>query len=321
LGLSFLTPSAALLALSVVLPLAAVLLFERRARRVREALGLPDVGRAGRAAIVAALVAIPVLLGLAASQPVVDHVRTRHERTDSEALFVFDTSRSMLAKTGLAGETRIARARAFASALRARLPDVPVGLASMSDRVLPHMLPTVDVPGFDATLREAVGVEKPPPVSGFQNRITTMGALSAVATQNFFSPSAQHRLVVVFSDFESRSFGDTTLASLLRKPPPIRTVLVRFWRPTERVYSQGFAEPQYRPDPASARTEVGLAAAVGGGAFSEDDLGAVTRRVRELLSGGKATAAGTEHGKFALAPYLALGTLLPLSLLLWRRNF
>jgi hypothetical protein len=320
MGLSFLTPTAALLALASVLPLAAFALFERRARRVRRALGLPEPPRRGRAATAAALTAVPGLLGLAASQPVVDHVRTRYARTDTEAFFVFDTSRSMLARTGLTGESRLGRAKDFARELRARLPDVPVGLASMSDRTLPHLFPTVDLSVFDSTLQEAIAVEQPPPVTGLRTRVTTLGALSAIATQNFFAPAARHRLVVAFSDFESRPFVDASLGSLFRRPPAIQTVFVRFWRSSERVYTQGLVEPEYRPDASSAGVEDRLARAVGGSAFTETELGDVTKRVRELLGNGKATAEGSEHGKFALAPYLALGAVLPLSFLLWRRN-
>jgi len=319
-GLSFLTPTAALLALAAVVPLAAFALFERRAGRVRAALRLPEPGRWRRAPVAVALAAVPGLLALAASQPVVDHVRTRHARIDTEAFFVFDTSRSMLARTGMDGESRLARAKAFAQELRLRLPDVPVGLASMSDRTLPHLFPTVDASSFESTLREAIAVEQPPPVSGFQTRITTLGALSAVATQNFFAPGARHRLVVVFSDFESRPFVDTSLGALFRRAPGIRTVFVRFWRSTERVYSQSLVEPQYVPDASSAGTEAKLAAVVGGATFSEPDLGAATKAVRQELGDGHAAVTGFEHGKVALAPYLALGTILPLSFLLWRRN-
>jgi len=319
-GLSFLTPTAGLLALAAALPLGAFLLFERRARRVREALGLAEPRRWSRLLTLIALAGVPGLLALAASQPVVDHLRTRYARTDTEVFFVFDTSRSMLARQGTSGDTRLERAKAFGLRLGAQLPGVPIGLASMSDRTLPHLFPTIDTAAFDATLARAVGIEKPPPTSGFRTRVTTLGALSAIATQNFFAPTAVHRLVVVFSDFESRPFVDASLGSLFRRPPGIETVFVRFWNASERIYSQGLLEPQYAPDAGSAATESELAAAVGGSAFSEGDLTAVAKRVRELLGSGQEAPEGTEHGKIALAPFLALGTLLPLSFLLWRRN-
>ena len=110
--LSFLTPLAALVALGAVLPLVAFLRRERRGREIRATLGLaepPDPG-AGRA-LLAALVAIPVLTGFAASQPVIDRAQARQERVDAEILFVFDTTRSMYAASGVDEPTRL-RSRA-----------------------------------------------------------------------------------------------------------------------------------------------------------------------------------------------------------------
>ena len=71
-SLSFLTPFGALVALAALLPVGMWLLRERRTRAVRRELGLEEPRRAGVLALGVALAAIPVLLGVAAAQPVLD---------------------------------------------------------------------------------------------------------------------------------------------------------------------------------------------------------------------------------------------------------
>jgi len=74
-ALTFLSPSGGLVALAVVVPIAALLVAERRVSRARAVLRLAAPGGEGWRAMVVALAAIPLLLGLAASQPA---VRTHH---------------------------------------------------------------------------------------------------------------------------------------------------------------------------------------------------------------------------------------------------
>src|SRR5205814_1732724 len=106
LALAFLSPLVALVAVGVVLPLAALAVAERRARRARALLGLAPPSLARRAAPVAALALVAGLVGLAATQPVIRTVREQRVRTDAQAVFVVDTSRSMLASARAGGETR-----------------------------------------------------------------------------------------------------------------------------------------------------------------------------------------------------------------------
>ena len=74
-----------------------------------------------------------------------------HVRTDAEAFVVLDVSRSMLAQSSLTRPQRIERAKAAAIELRRGLPDVRVGVASLTDRVLPHLFPSADEKVFEAT--------------------------------------------------------------------------------------------------------------------------------------------------------------------------
>ncbi len=162
--LRFPQPMAALIAPAVVIPLAAHALLERRARRVSRQLTLTPPPCRSRLGVPVAIAAVAGLLGLAAAQPVLSGTRTQVGRQDAEAYLLFDTSRSMLAKTDPGAPDRLTRAKRLAQQLRTRLADVPVGIASLTDRMLPHLLPTLDASLFVSSLRDAVGVERPPPV-------------------------------------------------------------------------------------------------------------------------------------------------------------
>ena len=109
----FLTPLGAVLALALVVPVAVLVLRERRARRVRTSLGLAQPPVRSLGPLAAALAAVPCLLGLAAMQPIVETTRTIDERTDAEVFVVADVSRSMLASSRSGSPTRLERVQAF----------------------------------------------------------------------------------------------------------------------------------------------------------------------------------------------------------------
>jgi hypothetical protein len=327
-SLHFLTPKGALLGLLGLLPLAAFLAVSRRATGVRQALGVPDVPESTRVAPLVAVVAVGVLLGLAAAQPLFERSSERTVRSDAEAYVVLDVTRSMLARQGIQGPMRIERAKEAAEQLRATLPDVKVGVASLTNRVLPHLFPSADEDVFRATLDKSVGVERPAPGTGFiiapgqvsSRNATVLSALAGMGTQGYFSPQARKRVVVVLTDGESPDVGADRVGSSFRRAG-IQAVYLRFWGARERVFTNGDAEPQYRPDPQSGPILDSLAAATGGRAFDEADLAAVERQVHEDLGSGAAEAVATERGhRLPLAPYLAAVAILPLGLLLWRRD-
>ena len=64
---------------------------------------------------------------------------------------------------GAKAPTRLDRAKREAESLRAELRDIPAGAATLTDRVLPNLLPVPDRAAFDATLQDAVAIEEPPP--------------------------------------------------------------------------------------------------------------------------------------------------------------
>jgi hypothetical protein len=320
MDLGFATPAAALLALAVVLPLAALLAVRLRAQGIRRALLLPEPSRRSRRLPLAALGLIAALIGLAAAQPVIQRDAKQRVRTDAEAWVVIDTTRSMLAQADPDSRIRLDRAKAAARAVRDTLPNVPVGIASLTDRVLPHLFPTTDEDVFHATLEKAVAIENPPPQSGFLAQVTRLDALGAMSSLNFFSPTASRRVIVVVTDGESLPFSPDRVAKRLGGPPRVDAVFVHVWGEEERVFTRGVPEPQYRPDPTSRPTLDTLASVMDTSVYSDGDAGAAAARARELIGTGPTIEEGERRVRYALSPYLAGAAFVPLALLLWRRE-
>lgn len=327
MNIEFLTPQGGLLALVVLVPVAAFLGVSRRATRMRRALGLPELPTRLRLIPIIAVLAVGGLLGLAATQPFLQRTTTRSARSDAEVLMVIDISRSMLAQRSPTTPARLERAKGAAARLRAALPGVPVGIASLTNRVLPHLFPSADEDVFRATLERAIGIERPPPGSSFlavaQSSLanaTSFAALAGVATQRFYSPAASRRLLVVLTDGESSRVGAPTVGRSLRGAA-IETVFLQFWAPNERVFADGTPEPQYQPNPAARSILDRLAAATQGSVYDESSLGAAVRKAREVIGSGPTRVEKDERRRpLALAPYLAAAAFLPLALLLWRRD-
>jgi hypothetical protein len=320
MDVTFLTPLAGLVALLVVAPLAVMFLTERRVADVRKALRLPEP-RASKPLAAVALVVLAALLGLGAAQPAVDTTEERRARADAEIFVVLDSSRSMLAASAAGERTRFERAQEAAVDLRRELPEIPIGLASLTDRVLPHLLAGVNQTAFEATVRRAMGVDRPAPLQRASRVASTFDALRAVPTRNFFAPQATKRLVIYFTDGESRRFNPRRMKAAFRTKFT-GLFVVHFWEQGERVYrADGAPESQYQADPASAEAVRTLAQAVGGRAFEEDELGEVVSAAREFVGKGEAKPLGEDRSRTSLAPYLFLGAFVPLGFLLWRRNF
>lgn len=317
--LGFLTPLGALLALGAVLPLGALWLNERRARRVRASLRVADPPPRSRATTAALLTAVPVLLGLALAQPVVRSNRTVKTRTDAQIFYTFDTSVSMSASSGPHAPNRLRRAVREARQLRLALQDIPSGVATMTDRVLPNIFPTVDQQEFASALTDTVGIDEPPP-KGLSDKATTFAALDTFAGTTFFSPGIPHRLVILFTDGETAPYFSGDLRLALRGRPHTSFLIVHVWRSGERIYLGRKTDPDYRPDPRSGKAVASLAAVLGGRAIGEDRVAQTAAAARQLLGPGTVAPLGVGLHVVALADWLVLAAAVPVLLLLWRRN-
>src|SRR5947209_2175932 len=137
MGFTFLTPIDAPFALAAAVPLTALWLAQSRMEHVRRLFSLAIPRRRELLGVIAALALLPVLMGVAAAQPVVVRHKLLGQRQDVQAFFVFDTSQSMTARGGPQGPARLSRAKQEAKEVVKELGDIPVGLAVMTDRVLP----------------------------------------------------------------------------------------------------------------------------------------------------------------------------------------
>jgi VWA domain-containing protein len=318
-GVSFLTPLGGLFALAMIVPLAALVVTERRSERVRALLGVVGPGRRTLVPVAVALVLLPVLVGVAAAQPVVVRQKVVHERGDAQAYFVFDTSRSMLASSGFGKPNRLARAKRLARRVRAALGNVPVGIVSLTDRALPDLMPTTDPALFAHTLVQSVGIDEPPPSQPYKlGRATSFEALVPLAMSHFFSEGVRKRLVVVFTDGETSPVTPLLGIGLQRK---LSLVFVHVWQPGEQIFGRdGRPDPHYSADVRSVALLQQAAEATGGSVFTEQQVGRAAAEARRIVGHGALTAHVNAYARDPLAQWFALAGVLPLAFLLWRRN-
>lgn len=317
-GVTFLTPVDGVFVLAAAAPLAALLVTERRSGRIRAALGLRAPARRALTESAAALVLLPALVAIAATQPVVVRQQLVKERGDAQAFIVIDTSESMRATSGLHSPTRLTRAKRLAARLQRALGSVPVGIASMTDRVLPDVMPTTDPALFDRTLAQSVGIDRPPPTQAYhRNRATNLQALVPVISSHFFSDSAKKRLLIVFTDGEAAR--DLELYGL-GIGHTIRPMFVHVWAAGERIYRRGRVDPFYTADPSSGALLRRAAAISSGYVFNEKQFGSLVKTARHAAGSGNVESHVNAYARIALAPWVALMGVFPLGFLFYRRN-
>jgi hypothetical protein len=294
-ALTLLSPWAALIAVPACGAVVAAALGRRRAQAVRQVLQLPPPRPDRSVFRLALLVTVIALLAVSAAQPAVAHDRHPSVRRDTQLLFVFDISRSMAASARLRAPTRLDRAVAAAVRLRAGVPGVAAGVATLTDRVLPDLLPVADAAAFDRVVERALSIESPPPRASAV-RATSYDALAGIPGAGYFDPQAHSRVVVVLTDGESAPVQTTEIAAVFAAHPGFHVLFVRFWRGDEAVYdADGHAEVNYA-----------LATAIHGSAYDESALPAAGRRLRALVGSGPALpSASVVRTATPLAPFTA----------------
>lgn len=322
MGFTFLTPLDALFALAAAVPLAALWLAHSRMEHVRRFFSLASPRRRELAGVVASLALLPALMGVAAAQPVVVQRHMLQQRLDVQAFFVFDTTRSMTARTGLRGPTRLDRAKREAEEVIPQLGDIPVGVATMTDRVLPELMPTPNFALIRRTIQQSVGFNRPPPSEVYSGRVPNFPALYSIPIANFYSPGVRQRILVVFTDGETTPFHsgvDYDRAETLGMS--LHLLFVHVWAPTERIYVHGRVDPRYTPDPTSAGALRRFAAASHGRVFAENDLHALEQTIRQEAGSSPVATKVSGYARVALAPWFVLAGIIPLAFLLYRRNW
>jgi len=329
--LVFLSPPGAIVGVAAVLPLAAAAAVATQHRRVRARLGLLQPGRG----IVepACLGAVPLLLALAAAGPATRAAAGRPLLDSTEAIFVFDVSRSMAAAPAPHAPSRLDQAKAEALRLRRRIGDARAGVASITTQLLPELFPTADEQAFAETVDGAIGTLKPPPPA-FQIVATTFDPLASLRDQGFFAPPTQHRVAILLTDGETAPFFPEAVGQRLAGMQPVQTygqpqpvqprvklVVVRFGSARDRIYrTEGSVDAGYRPDLGATSQLSALVQASRGQLIDARDFGAATAALRDAVGSSRRGERTTLTTTTRLAPYAALAAFVPLGLLLWRRN-
>ncbi len=320
--LSFVTPTAGLVVLAAALAVLAVFAGEQRLDRLRSLLGLRRGPTRTSLYVAGAIGVVGLLLTFAAMQPVVASSVSKKGRADADVYFVFDVSRSMAARTSASAPTRLERARRDGEALRGLLPNVAIGVASVNDRLLPHLFPTVSSTAFAATVQNALGINKPRAAlfygtGGVGTKLDSVGDL---ATEGYFGKEAKKRIAVVFTDGETLRFGLDSLASTLQQAH-LQTFFVRYWSAKDRIYlPDGTVESTYSPDFSSGHELDAVARSLGTPVFQGGEPGAVAQSLRTALGEGPMGPRERDLGTFQLAPWLVLLAFPFLGLILWWRH-
>jgi hypothetical protein len=317
--LTFATPLWALVGLLGAMPLAALLLTEQRAARVRTLLHLRRPTTLAALAPAVALVVASALVATAAAQPVLVERDEQLVRRDAELYVVIDTSRSMLAASDAEAPTRFERAQQVATTLRREFADLPIGLVSLTDRALVHLFPTTDAAAYAATLRRAMGVDRPPPRAPSQ-RASKLSGAGEISIWNYFSPAAKRRLAVVVTDGEGQRNDPRDIRETLRDGVRVSLAFVHVWASGERVFGATGPEAAYTADPASRELLADVAAAARGRMFSEADTNELTEWIGARLPPAVPTDVGDRARPRPLAPWAAAAAFAPLAFLLRRRN-
>ena len=310
-----------MIAIAGVVALIVLLAGDQRLRRVCAIVGLRPPTFRTTVPLVVAVAALTALLALAAAQPVIATQQTTSGRADAEVYFVFDISRSMGARNGRNAPTRLDRARAVAKQIRAGLDGVPAGVASLTDRLLPHLFPSTSLNDFNAVVDRALGVDRPPARLAWGDTLgTRLAAIGELPNLGYFSEQAKRRAIVVLTDGETIEDGLSSLPAQLTQNR-LHPFLIRIWGPDERVYdARGTVNPNYRPDPDSTAVFDQLANSLETRVSGERDGEVIAAAIRKDLGRGPMTTRGRELRSTTLTPWFVGLALLPLLYILYRRN-
>jgi hypothetical protein len=303
--LVFLTPRAALVGLAFVVPLITLSIRERASSRARSILGLQRPNRALVLARPIGFVVLAALVAATAAQPAIRETDSTPVRSDAELLLTFDVSRSMLATGAPGGVVRLERARALGTDVHAALPNVPTGIATLTNRMMPLLFPTGDARGVNAVIDHSLRIMQPPPERLTAARASSLGALSLAADRSYYNPSARKRVLVVLSDLDSDFFSLAGTLRLLRQHR-IEPFLVRVAVPGERIFDSAGRPNAYVSE---STVTVDALRRAKWHAFEEGEPKRLVSEIRAYLGDGPVGASGVVESQHSLAPLFALAAL------------
>jgi hypothetical protein len=304
--LVFLTPRGALVALAFVVPLAALVSRERAGGRLRSALSLHHPTRVRSLPRVVGIVALAALIAAAAAQPSLRTTSSARVRANAELYLTFDVSRSMLASSGPGGVVRFERARAIGGRLQRAFRDVPTGVATLTNRMMPLLFPTGDERGVIATIGHSLKILQPQPAFLTAERATQIGTLDLAADRSYFDPGIGKRVLIVLSDLDTDFFSLKGTLELLRRHQ-IEPFLIRVAVPGERIFDSRGRPAAYR---SVTTVSVRTLRAAGWHAYEENEVGRAIVDIRGFLGKGATVPSGLVQSRRDLAWVPAVGALL-----------
>jgi hypothetical protein len=301
----FLSPQAAYVGLAFAAPLVALAIRERAGARVRSTLHLRRPAFIRQLVRPVGLVALAALVAATAAQPAIRDTDSTKVRSDAELYLTFDVSRSMSAAGAPGGVVRMERARVLGRDVHAALPDVPTGVATLTNRMMPLLFPTGDARGVTAVIDHTVRLLQPQPVRYTAARASSLSSLTLAADRSYFDPSARKRVLVVFTDLDSDFFSLDGTLRLLRQHR-IEPFLVRVAAPGERIF-----DAAGRPNAYISESTVTVAALrrAHWHAFEENETARLVSEIRSYLGKGPVGASGLVESQRNLAPLFALAAL------------
>lgn len=301
----FLSPSAAFVGLAFVVPLVAVAIRHRAGARVRGTLGLRPPGLVLQLWRPACLVALAALVAATAAQPVARTASSTPVRSDAEIYLAFDVSRSMLATNAPGGAVRLERARAIGRAVHGAFPNVPTGVATVTNRMMPLIFPTADARSVTAVIDHSLRIMQPAPVLYSTPRESSLAALSLAGDRSYYDPGSRKRVLVVFTDLDTDFFSLQGTLQLLRQHR-IEPFVVRVAAPGERVFTRSGRPYAYVP---ASTVRVAALRQAKWHAFEEHGQARLIAEIRSYLGRGPVAGSGLVESQRNLAPYLALAAL------------
>jgi len=291
--------------LAFAAPLVALALREQAQARVRSTLELRRPGPARMLVRALGLLALGVLVAATAAQPAFRVTDSTPVRSDAELYLTFDVSRSMLATGSPGGVTRLERARVLAGDAHAALADIPTGVATLTNRMMPLLFPTGDTRAVTAVIDHAVRLMQPRPERLSAARASSLATLGLAADRSYFNPGSRKRVLVVLTDLDTDSFSLDGTLRLLRQHG-IEPFIVRVAAPGERIFDSS-GRP-YAYDSVSTVTVATLRRA-NWHAFEENEAPRLVAEIRSYLGNGPIRPSGRLESRRNLAPALALAGL------------
>jgi hypothetical protein len=301
-ALVFLSPSAALVGLAFLVPLTMLAWRERVGSRARRQLGLQRPSRVRVLARPLALVVLGALVGVTAAQPAIRRSASVPMRADAELYLTFDVTRSMLARQALDEPVRLERSRALAREIHAGLLDVPTGVATLTNRMMPLLFPTGDERGVSAVLANSVRIMQPQPARLTAPRATQLGVLTLAADRSYYNPEAKRRALVVFSDLDTDYFSLEATLKLLRAHD-IEPFVVRVAAAGEQIFDQKGQPLSYR---SVSTVSVAQLRRAGWHAFEENQAQRAVSEIQAYLGTGVMRGNGLIQSQRNITMYLAL---------------